>query len=296
MLAITILLCLVNVVLALTSVFSNAVVILAIIRTPSLHIPSNILLCNLAFSDLGVGLVVQPLFVTYVVNAKHRDTLLDILGCSSVYFNAASIITMTCIALDRCLALYFHMRYHVVVTTRRILTLIIVMWICDTLALGIFYKGDFQMVNGIVITCCTINCIITFSCYFKINRIVRRHKRQISDQMRALNIPSVRQGRTITTMFFIHGMFVLSMIPFVVTLTYHVATQQNNEVFDSIPIFCTGTLIFVSSAINPYIYCWRIEDVRRAVKKVLRKLKCFGKGNVAPVAVPRRRVLITTIS
>ena len=45
------------------AVTCNLVVILAIVRNSSLHTPSYVLLCNLAISDLVVGLAVQPLYI-----------------------------------------------------------------------------------------------------------------------------------------------------------------------------------------------------------------------------------------
>jgi RsiW-degrading membrane proteinase PrsW (M82 family) len=95
--------------------------------------------------------------------------------------------------------------------------------------------------------------------------------------MRAFNVPSVRQGRSITTMFYIHAVFIICLIPFVLTLIYYIATHQNQAVFDSIPVFCTGTLVFTSSTINPYLYCWRMGDIRKAVKKLLNGVKCHAQ-------------------
>ncbi len=42
---------------------SNLVAIVAVVRTRSLHRPSNILLCSLAFADCLSGVITQPLFI-----------------------------------------------------------------------------------------------------------------------------------------------------------------------------------------------------------------------------------------
>ena len=55
-----------NAPLILISIVGNALVLLAIFRTPSIHSTSMIMLTSLAFSDLSdllVGLLAQPLFI-----------------------------------------------------------------------------------------------------------------------------------------------------------------------------------------------------------------------------------------
>ena len=53
----------VNVPLCVFAFLSNLVAIVAVVKTPSLHKPCNILLCSLAFADCLSGAITQPLFV-----------------------------------------------------------------------------------------------------------------------------------------------------------------------------------------------------------------------------------------
>lgn len=57
----------INIVLIFTDVAGNSMVIFSIWKTPSLHSPSNIFICCLAFSDLTVGLLAQPCFVIHKI-------------------------------------------------------------------------------------------------------------------------------------------------------------------------------------------------------------------------------------
>ena len=56
---------LVNVPSAMFAVIANLVVIVTIVRSPSLHRPVNVLLCSLAASDCLTGLVLQPVYVVW---------------------------------------------------------------------------------------------------------------------------------------------------------------------------------------------------------------------------------------
>ena len=59
--------CVVNLPLAFVAVTGNAFVLYGVWKTPSLRSPSNLLLCGLASTDLIVGLIAQPLFITEVL-------------------------------------------------------------------------------------------------------------------------------------------------------------------------------------------------------------------------------------
>ena len=50
---------------AIFAFLSNLAVIVTIIRTSSLHVPVNVLLCGLATADCLTGLVVQPLYASW---------------------------------------------------------------------------------------------------------------------------------------------------------------------------------------------------------------------------------------
>ncbi len=54
--------CVLNAPLMLISILGNALVLAAIIRTTSIHSTSMIMLCSLAFSDLLVGFLAQPIY------------------------------------------------------------------------------------------------------------------------------------------------------------------------------------------------------------------------------------------
>ena len=61
---ITIANCLGNLPLAFVAITGNAFVLYRVWKTPSLRSPSILLLCGLASTDLSVGLIAQPIFIT----------------------------------------------------------------------------------------------------------------------------------------------------------------------------------------------------------------------------------------
>ena len=117
---IAIIICVLNVPLMLLSIIGNSLVLAVILRTPSLRSASAVFLCNLAISDLLVGLVVQPVYIaneftSSVSPLNHAENSLSVLACG------VSLVTMTALSVDRCLALHCHMRYPNLMTQKRAL-------------------------------------------------------------------------------------------------------------------------------------------------------------------------------
>ncbi|KAJ7349546.1 hypothetical protein OS493_038636 [Desmophyllum pertusum] len=98
--------CATNVLFSFIAVFANIIILYALCKASSLHSPSKALLCSLALSDLGVGAIVQPLFVAYRW-AHINDNLPELCTAGIIshiegsHFSAVSFLTMTAISLDR---------------------------------------------------------------------------------------------------------------------------------------------------------------------------------------------------
>lgn len=68
--------CLLNAALIPVAILGNALVLIAIIRTPSIRSTSMLMLCSLAVSDLLVGIMVQPFYIAHHLT---NETLLYLL-------------------------------------------------------------------------------------------------------------------------------------------------------------------------------------------------------------------------
>ncbi|CAH3169675.1 unnamed protein product [Porites lobata] len=102
-----------NIFLSITAFLGNTLILVALHKETSLHPPSKLLYRNLAITDLCVGIIVEPLAVTYLTSAvKERWDVCHIL-C------VVSLVTLTAISVDRLLTLLLGLRYRQVVTYRR---------------------------------------------------------------------------------------------------------------------------------------------------------------------------------
>ena len=177
--------CILNAPVMLLSIIGNALLLVAILRTPSIRSPSVIFLCNLAVSDLLVGLVVEPAniaeqIVRTVTEPQKAVKTMGFAGCG------VSLWTITVITVDRFLALHYHLQYPNLMTTSRAIYTIVTIWCIITLFTFSFIWSPsiyhyFVSAFGI-----TIFLLVNLVCFIKIHRIVRRHQLQIRVQQQAV--------------------------------------------------------------------------------------------------------------
>ena len=93
--------CILNAPLMLTSITGNALVLAAILRTPSLRsVPSIIFLCSLASTDFLLGLVGQPFFIASKLYHSTGRPLSKVEDFISVSLCGVSLATI-CIYIRR---------------------------------------------------------------------------------------------------------------------------------------------------------------------------------------------------
>ncbi|XP_078355640.1 melanocortin receptor 3-like [Oculina patagonica] len=268
--------CALNVPLMLISIFGNIMVLAAVATTSSLRSPSLILLCGLAVSDLVVAVVVQPIYI-----AKELTSDVILLGVTKKMgfsFCGISFATMAAISVDRFLALRYHMTYNMFVTTRRVKLILVIIWVTHILLLSsvsFWYRLANFYINVVLIFMYIIASTIS---YIGIYRIVRCHQLQILAQQQAVemltdensyNFPSLSRNAVNTFVFYICTIF--CYFPWLIYRIFysHIFVTNPNTAW----VF-TATLLFANSAINPFLYCWRLRELRVAVMKTVRKMSC----------------------
>ena len=177
--------CALNAPLMLISVIGNALVLAAILRTPSLRSPSILLLCSLAASDLIVGFFVQPLYITSKVT--RNLVVFRALSIMAAFGTGLSLLIMTAISVDRFFALHYHMRYPNVMTTHRAVYPSAALWFFSfLLSLLTFWNNNvYYFAAALSIVICLL---ISTVCYTRIYRIVVHHQLQIHVQQQAVQI------------------------------------------------------------------------------------------------------------
>ena len=266
--------CVLNVPLMLISILGNALVLAAIIRTPSIRSTSMLILCSLAVSDFLVGLITQPL---YIAKELTKDRFLHVIWDTMAYsICGVSLLIITAVTVDRFLALHYHMRYATLVTKPRARCTIVTIWFTNFLLSCLYFVNGF--VYHLMIAVITGIClIISTICYIIIYRIVRVHQSQICAQQKAVqssnagnNIHMLRLKKSAVNTFVFYIILVMCYLPMYILLTLHGISHQ---AWPPEWNFAT-TLVFMNSSINPVLYYWRLRELRTAVLKTAREMLC----------------------
>ena len=102
---------------------------------------------------------------------------------------------------------------------------------------------------------------------------VHHHGQPIGGGIPALRIAQFK--RTVTSIGLVQSALVVCYIPFVIVNAILLLNNvlANLEV-SFIASLVYPTLVFLNSSLNPFLYCWRIKEVRQAVKATIKQLYC----------------------
>ena len=277
--------CVINAVLAIPAILMNLLVLLAIWKSPALHSPSFGILFCLALSDLGVGLLAQPLVLIYTV-AKIRGfiSIACVNGAAaavlSTYLCGISILSITAVSIDRYLALHLHLRYKQLVTNKRVITVLLCIWFLVAVVLLVWLW--YPWVISIIAVSVGIFCIIvTAFCFSHIYLILRRHQKHISSHPRPSTINetsnevlnSKRYNYSVLGMFMVYILLLVCYIPYL-SISCAIAAQ-GMTITKRLLFELARTVVYANSALNPFMYCWRLRDIRAAV---IESLPCLYEG------------------
>ena len=273
-----------NVPLAIATTFANLVVLLAMRHVTSIRLPSKLLLCSLVLTDLGAGSFVQPQFATRLfLRAIYPDlvpcSLFKSCTATAPLLAYASLLTLAAISLDRYAALFFHLKYHQIVTTRRVCAVLAFIWAFAALwpILTFVKRRDKLTFPSLVTSVFVVPLLVIFVACTKIYCRLRAQQiqPQALDQAQhqagnTLNMERYR--RTASLMMWICVFLLICYLPLLCMAAYR-ATAERTALTECLYDFSI-TLVLLNSLVNPFVYCFRLPDIRTEVVKQLQKLFC----------------------
>ena len=270
-----------NIFLSITAVLGNTLVLLALNKETSLHPPSKLLYRNLAITDLCVGIIVEPLAVTYFTSVvKERWDICYYAyragNYSSFVLCVVSLLTVTAISVDRLLALLLGLRYRQVVTLKRTCITVIVFWIFSTVGASAAWFWN-PLINSmsryIVVALCLVTTIIAYTKIFFSLRHNQTHNHVAQGQpSQAIPLNIDRYRKAVYSALWVQVTLVICYLPYVLALA--LTPQRGMHLSIYIARSFTATILYLNSSLNPLLYCLKIKEVRQAVKETLRHFFC----------------------
>ena len=266
--------------LSITAFLGIALVLIALHKVSSLHPPSKHLLRSLATTDLCVGLISEPLAVTYWMSEVNElwnicrlvlpaDLLIGSILCG------VSLWTMTAMSVDRLLALLLGLRYRQVVTLKRTYVIFVTIWIVSTVISAIWFWNPVITLWYwiIVIPLCLVTSIVS---YTKIFFTLRHYQNQVQNHAQQPNqanqLSIARYKKAVATAIWLQIALVACYLPHGVIVALWINVPSSTVYHAWI---YTHTLVYLNSSLNPIIYCSGQEEVRQAVKNTIRQVLCY---------------------
>ena len=277
-----------NIFLSITAFLGNILILVALHKRTSLNKPAHLLFRNLAVTDLCVGIIAQPLFAAYLMSVVTERWDICYYAdfahlISGIILCGVSLLTLTAISVDRLLALLLGLRYTYIVTMRKAYVSVIVMWILSA-SIGAanysFHSLIFGWSTFIIISLCVV---ISSLCYAKIFFTLRGRQFHVQDgafqrklnQKVTLNI--ARYRKAVYNALWVLVTLLVCYLPFCMAIVLRPESPAKSEIPFSVYYLAeniTFSLLLANSSLNPFLYCWRIREVRKAVKETIRHFFC----------------------
>uniref|UniRef100_H2YAF3 G-protein coupled receptors family 1 profile domain-containing protein n=1 Tax=Ciona savignyi TaxID=51511 RepID=H2YAF3_CIOSA len=279
-----------EVVIAVIALLSNLFVLIAIVKFKNLQTSTYWLLASLSVADISVAIVGIPSAIVLRIGDYFWSKLFACLIIVSVviFLTQVSIWSLLLIAVDRFVAIHYHLRYRAIVTSFRVKVGIVGAWLGGAL-IGVVpqigwtaeQNKDIEDGSASVERCAFeevtsmdymvyfnfFGCVLLplaamFVLYFMIFRV--------SDNLRKLRRRSKlirKEFRAARSLFTVIGVFALCWLPL--------------HILNCITLFCPSCgrsnwlidmailLSHANSFLNPIIYAFRLREMKVAFQKLL---------------------------
>ena len=267
---------------SITAFLGNTLILVALHKETSLHAPSKLLFRNLATTDLCVGLIVEPLFIISLISSLKERW--NFCGYAFVIFKitghilgGVSLLTLNAISVDRLLALLLGLRYRQIVTLKRIYRIVVVSWVLSTTGATILLWSEriTSWYDCVVVALCVVTSIFSYTRIFLTlghNQIHAQGNVNQGQPSQIVQLNIARYKKTVSSALWVQLALVVCYLPYAIVEGFFLQRGVTSDI--SVASFFSYTLVYLNSSLNPILYCWKIREVRQAVKDTIRGLFC----------------------
>ena len=280
-------------VLSPITVAGNLLVVLAIWRNDSLRNPSYFLLGVLSAESFVCGLLLQPSYAAKeLVSVLEPSQLTNssllfythlVVGGIGTYTTTIIILTVTATAIER----WLYMTRRRWMNSRRVWKLLVALLLLPipmTVYRTLYIlRGGYCHLANVAVICLLLFCFFTTTLtYLQVFRIIRRHQRRVQGNVLSITsrqsstrqpfINMTKYRKSFFTILLMLALFYLCYLPLVLNIVLLLLWKISPQLINTFRV--SSMLIFLSYAINPCLYCWRILEIRNGVKQLANKVFC----------------------
>ncbi|XP_067853839.1 melanocortin receptor 4 [Heptranchias perlo] len=265
--------------LGIISLLANILVIAAIVKNKNLHSPMYFFICSLAVADMLVSAsnAWETIFIAMLKSRhllaqdnliKNMDNMFDSMICSSLL---ASICSLLAIAVDRYITIFYALRYHNIMTVKRAMIIIAGIWAACT-GSGILFIVYSESTTVIIclITMFFTMLVLMASLYAHMFMLARLHVKRIAALPGNGAIHQAANMKGAITLTILLGVFVVCWAPFFLHLILMISCPRNPYCVCFMSHFNMYLiLIMCNSVIDPLIYAFRSQEMRKTFKEII---------------------------
>ena len=284
----TLVACVLNSILAFTAVLLNVLVILALRKIPSLPRKTlKTLLLSMSVSDLGVGLVAQPLQIYLLVSninilsqsyidLDHYEAIINAYRVVANVLTYASFFSIVALSADRFLVIRLQLQYQDAITHKRAIAGVISFWLLSAF-LPLIRLREWLPENIFFILTVTIQFISLITAglfYFKTFLALRQHAAQVQDvpvesgeTNEAVN--ATRERKAALGIFYVYLALMACYLPIICfNIAENVIGPVRTSLGYKVNLYVT-ILLALNSSLSPLIYCWKMRRIRQTMINIL---------------------------
>lgn len=231
-----------------------------------------ILAINKNITDISLGVA---LFLTFIIKILPFSCMANLVH---LHLNAllmtVSAFTITLIAVDRFLSVYFSMKYQLIMTTKCLVVICLLLW-CVSTGLCVWlgksfdcYGPNIQRSNGILAIIFILCMVIVSFCYVMIFINISKHHHHEKQLNLPYNVSLRMHMKALSKVTIIIVAFFACYIPLVLFLISGLnadTTTNDDSVFIRVIVFIAGA----NSCINPFLYILRFQECHSEFLKIV---------------------------
>ena len=298
----------------LAAVTGNVVVLWLFYKHKSLRTISNRFLASLSVADVFVGLVIDPYWIVIRcwIQPEVHSNLFMITIMLKIQTTVATTLNSCCVSIDRFIAIRFPFRYQDILTKRRCLAVIILVWFISlslSLPILFFQPGKDRKELFVSITCTMFLAplLVVSFCYIIIFKVAKKQfgrilaAKKLPDSSENIRARVTQNFKAIKTVGFVLSACIITWMPSVVLqlVKFYYMEEEKRCGLRKLTFVVSPwveAIAFTSSAINPLIYYFRNSDFRRAFRRTFHWLPCVHEQNASHLrAQPERNQNIRNV-
>ena len=248
-----------NLTFAIPTILLNVALIFAVLKSDERKEPCQILILNLAFTDVSTGIFSMPSQFTeffYVANLKDPCSFADITMALRYFLGIASFFTITAIAMERYIFVFNPYLHTNRLTTRLLAVVVMAIWLLSTAIVVVFFFVGYSMTLYVInIFFGLLSFAVIIFCYSKIFIRARSIRRKIEAE--AERYGHHRMSEKDKNLLFLGGLIIISFfvcyLPFFARMSFEIFAVTSHVL--DYTLCWEWFFAMLNSLINPAISC-----------------------------------------